>query len=232
MKRSMGAGYAGAENPIFFNGTPLTDSPPPVCPRPLSQLVFGEHGEVDAIKEPVTEYTMREDFYGRALAVNGGQTESIHTEVRNQARLQIVPENQDNLRNAAVTIPSFPYTAFMLLAFGKKAEWIGDRERTYVYEMVGQAEIQKLWPGHPNGFVRANPTHNRTHTDAAPVIHPCAHTHMRCLTPRLCACRLRTHIGGAGEAARQARRQAQAHTAQHGLHAGDDPRRRERQGRQ
>ena len=110
-------------------------------------------GAIKAIEEPVTEASYRADFADFYLARNGGENGSTLDLVRNECRMQMTPELQQNLAQATVTIPGFGFARFLGMTRGREAEWLGDREQTYRYELLPD-EMGELWkPGLPNGWV-------------------------------------------------------------------------------
>ena len=65
----------------------------------------------------------------------------------------MVLEQQENLANSCVTIRGVDHGRVLLLKAGRAAEWVGDRQSTYVHEFTDAEEVGELWPRLPNGWV-------------------------------------------------------------------------------
>jgi len=61
----------------------------------------------------------------------GGENASTFDLIRNECRLQMTPELQQNLAQATVTISGFGFARFLGMTRGREAEWLGDRVQTY-----------------------------------------------------------------------------------------------------
>ena len=72
------------------------------------------------------------DFANFYVARNGGgENASTFDLIRNECRLQMTPELQQNLAQATVTISGFGFARFLGMTRGREAEWLGDRVQTY-----------------------------------------------------------------------------------------------------
>ena len=167
-------------------------------------------GSLVAFTEPATQATIREDLSRFALAMNSTARASMLTTLRNESRLQAVPELQKNFRNASVVLPAVQHSHFLLLPHAKQAEWLGDREQTFEYEFKDAAEVAELWPGHPNGWVipekpPSKSGRKREHSrnpnvpwtlslDPHPHLHPSPSPSALTITlPAACTCTLPAH---------------------------------------
>ena len=111
--------------------------------------------ELSAIEEPVTPQMITDNLSRIARFVDYDRRQAVGDKMRNEARHQMVPENQKNMAFATATV-DIAWSDFRMTDAGKKAEWEGDAAGTYTHYFIDEAELSSFWsPSAPklNGWV-------------------------------------------------------------------------------
>ncbi|KAL1515181.1 hypothetical protein AB1Y20_004242 [Prymnesium parvum] len=118
----------------------------------LAQVQLVADGSLAVIHEPVTMKSVNDELRKLICAVMPNLGESTRRLLRNECRLQMTNEKQDNLRCARATLHGLDYGRW--LSLGLDAEPTGNRALTEEYYFKDADDIAKLWPaGCRNGWL-------------------------------------------------------------------------------